>query len=185
MRWISRPIRPHAHDFALRAARRDPRMRGREWPLRTFETLKEAGPHALVTNPVWQLAPLTSEARDAFARCDSEFWSVRHPGTEHAFALVIRPDRCRHERGFRGDVLVSEMPERVIMTAYHSTLVVAQELAFTCGGGTSVEGLAMLCHALDDTSPFAERGLNFRRRPPPAAPPLDEEDAAALSSLAL
>lgn len=159
-------------------------MRGREWPQRTFETLKDVGPIALTTNAVWQLAPLTVEAREAFARCDSEFWSVRHPGTEHAFALVIRPDRYFHERGFRGDVLVSERPERVFMSSYVSTLVVARDLAFTCGGGTSVEGLEMLCHALDDTSPFAERGRNFRRRPPPDAPPMPEEDVAALIDLA-
>lgn len=182
MGWILRTVRPYAHQVARRRARYDPRQRGREWPERRFETLKGSDPQTLRTHPVWQVAPLTAEAREAFALCDVEFWGVRHPGIERPFALVVRPCRYRHERGFRGDIAVSEAPEFVFMSRYDSTLVVTRDLVFCCGGATSVEGLRFLCHALDDTHIGGDPDLDFRRRP---RRPLDipAEDEASLGML--
>jgi len=185
MRWVNRTVRPYAHYLAQREARRAPGGPAREWPMRRFETLKATDPLVLATHPIWLVAPLTDEARVAFARCDLEFWAVRYPGDPDPFALVIRPDRYLHARGFRGDIDVSETPMRVRMTKYDSTLVVARNLVFTCGGGTGVEGLRWLCHALDDTHISGDPDLDFWRRPrrPSPPPPIPDEDVERLGSL--
>lgn len=185
MPWIHRTVRPYAHYLEQREARRAPGRPPRAWPERRFETLRATDPLALLTHPIWLLAPLTAEARTAFGRCDLEFWAVRHPGVLDPFALVIRPDRYLHPRGFRGDIDVSETPMRVRMTRFDSTLVVARDLAFTCGGGTGVEGLRWLCHALDDTHISGDPNLDFWRRPRRSVPPapVPDEDIEHLGSL--
>jgi len=183
LRWHVRAIKPYAHYLAQREARREPRHSPRTWPARLFETRKSCDTGELHTHPVWRAANLTVAAREAFEKCTLVFWEVRRPGDEAAFALIVRPDRYWHPRYFRGGIVVTHAHRTVTMSEADSTLVATNDLLFTCGGSSSVEGLRWLCHALDDLwiDGDPERDFWGRPRPLPEIPP---EDMDGLSRLA-
>ena len=161
MRWIDRQIRPMHMPVGPDGVTYDPRL--------VVQTIRVANELDLVTDPVWQAAPLTKFGRGEIPCRFRRGWRIRMSHREEPLALVVNIT----SPAWLG--LISRSPEHVNLMRTDRMIVVTSGFPCTGMGPSKNFAFGLVGDAICGTRP-----LTAQERRKPLVP---AEDLDALGAL--